>query len=48
MRSFNLVLISTSGWKDVYRSGSDWLPNAPSILILKPIASQREGTTKAS
>ena len=47
IRSFNLVLISTSGWRDVYRSGSRWLQSAPSILILKPLGSQPEGRTKA-
>lgn len=46
IRSFNLVLISTSGWRDVYRSGSRWLQSAPSILILKPLGSQPEGGTK--
>jgi hypothetical protein len=47
MRSFDLLLISTSGWRDVYRSASHWLQSAPSILILKPIGSQREGKAKA-
>jgi hypothetical protein len=36
VQSFNLMLISTSGWKDLSRSKNSWLPGAPSILILKP------------
>lgn len=43
--SFRLILISTPGWKDVYRTGSPWLQMSPSILILKPLGSQpAEGT----
>lgn len=40
INSFSLILISTSGWRDVYRTGSPWLQTAPSILILKPLGSQ--------
>lgn len=43
INSFRLVLISTSGWKDVYRMGSPWLQAAPSILIFKPLGSQPGG-----
>jgi Kef-type K+ transport system membrane component KefB len=36
LQSFNLMLISTSGWKDVSKTRNSWVPAAPSILILKP------------
>jgi hypothetical protein len=36
IQSFNLLLISTSGWRDIAKSRNPWLSAAPSILILKP------------
>jgi hypothetical protein len=36
LQTFNLVLISTSGWKDLVKSRTSWLASAPSVLILKP------------
>jgi hypothetical protein len=36
VQSFNLMLISTSGWKGVSRTRDSWVAAAPSILILKP------------
>jgi hypothetical protein len=35
VQSFNLLLISTSGWRDLSKKGTAWLPAASSILILK-------------
>ena len=35
LQTFNLLLVSTSGWKDLSKSGTSWLPAAPSVLILK-------------
>ena len=36
MQGFNLLMISTSGWRDIAKSRNPWLSAAPSILILKP------------
>ncbi len=36
IQTFNLILISTSGWRDLTKIRNTWLPLAPSILILKP------------
>jgi Kef-type K+ transport system membrane component KefB len=36
VKDSSLVLISTSGWKDLSRSGNLWLQPTASILILKP------------
>ncbi|MEO5601853.1 MAG: cation:proton antiporter [Cyclobacteriaceae bacterium] len=36
IQTFNLVLISTSGWRDLSKTRNLWLSSAPSILILKP------------
>lgn len=36
LNTFNLVLVSYSGWKDLTKAREKWLPNAPSVLILKP------------
>lgn len=36
LNSFNLVLVSYSGWKDLTRLRESWLPQSPSVLILKP------------
>lgn len=47
VRPFDLLLISTSGWKDVDRPANQWIRHAPSMLILKPQGTeQREGMTK--
>lgn len=35
IQTFNLLLVSTSGWRDLSKSGSTWLSAAPSMLILK-------------
>ncbi|MGC1243987.1 MAG: cation:proton antiporter [Chryseosolibacter sp.] len=34
-QAFNLVLMSTSGWRENGKTRNSWLPGAPSILILK-------------
>ncbi|HEY0653233.1 MAG TPA: cation:proton antiporter [Chryseosolibacter sp.] len=36
LNTFNLVLVSYSGWKDLTRIRESWLPHTPSVLILKP------------
>ncbi|MEX2231313.1 MAG: hypothetical protein WD824_04090 [Cyclobacteriaceae bacterium] len=36
IQSFNVLLISTSGWKDLSKTRNSWMPAARSILILKP------------
>ncbi|HEY0742702.1 MAG TPA: cation:proton antiporter [Chryseosolibacter sp.] len=36
LNSFNLVLVSYSGWRDLTKSRENWLPQSPSVLILKP------------
>lgn len=36
IQTFNLILISTSGWRDLTKIRNTWLSHAPSILILKP------------
>jgi hypothetical protein len=36
LNQFNLVVVSYSGWKDLSKAREKWLPNAPSVLILKP------------
>jgi Kef-type K+ transport system membrane component KefB len=36
LNTFNLVLISYSGWKDLTKIRQSWLPHTPSSLILKP------------
>lgn len=36
IQTFNLILVSTSGWRDLTKIRNTWLPLAPSILILKP------------
>jgi hypothetical protein len=36
MQGFNLLMISTSGWRDIAKTRNPWLSAAPSILILKP------------
>ena len=47
LRPFDLLLISTSGWKDVDRPTNQWIRHAPSMLILKPQGDQeREGMIK--
>lgn len=33
---FDLMMISTDGWKKMISSGSEWLNEMPSILILRP------------
>jgi Kef-type K+ transport system membrane component KefB len=38
LNTFNLVLVSYSGWKDLTRIRQSWLPHTPSVLILKPTA----------
>ena len=43
-RPFDLVLISTSGWRDIHRSGNPSI-NGPSVLILKPHGSEPEKGT---
>jgi Kef-type K+ transport system membrane component KefB len=35
LSSFNLVLVSYSGWKSLTRARQQWLVNTPSVLILK-------------
>ena len=48
VRPFDLLLISTSGWKDVDRPANQWIRHAPSMLILKPQGTEhREGMTKS-
>lgn len=36
LNTFNLVLVSYSGWRDLTKSRENWLPQSPSVLILKP------------
>jgi Kef-type K+ transport system membrane component KefB len=36
LASFNLVMVSYSGWRDLTRAKSAWLASTPSTLILKP------------
>ena len=36
LMSFNLVIASYSGWKDLTRTRQSWLVTTPSVLILKP------------
>lgn len=38
LNTFNLVLVSYSGWKDLTKIRQSWLPHTPSVLILKPSA----------
>jgi hypothetical protein len=33
---FDLLMISTEGWKQIINSGSGWLDKTPSILIIRP------------
>ncbi|MFZ6009733.1 MAG: cation:proton antiporter, partial [Bacteroidota bacterium] len=39
LNSFNLMLISYSGWKDLNKLKTSWLASTPSVLILKPSTS---------
>ena len=36
-QNFDLVLISTSGWRDLRKARNPWLIERPSLLILKPV-----------
>lgn len=44
-RRFDLILLSTSGWRDLQKSGKSWLPEDASFLILKPFSSNPENAT---
>lgn len=41
LNSFNLVLVSYSGWRDLTKTRQTWLPHTPSVLILKPTERQK-------
>ena len=47
LNSFNLVLVSYSGWRDLTRSRVNWLPQSPSVLILKPTEKAESSKQKA-
>ena len=37
IRSCDLVLVSTSGWRDLRKTANPWMAATPSFLILKPV-----------
>lgn len=39
IRTYDLVLVSTSGWRDLRKTSNPWITATPSFLILKPVGS---------